>query len=48
MNKIKIKERQKHVRDAVNLSSEKSSIVVRRLAKELFLSERTIWDDLKA
>jgi hypothetical protein len=44
--KTNIKERAEHVKDYVN-NSPKTSQAVKELAKQLFLKERTIWDDLK-
>ena len=47
MNKTKIDKRREFVKEVVN-SSTSSTKAVRKLAKDLYLSERTIWDDLKA
>ena len=39
--------RAKYVQDRVNNSTNKASIEVAKLSQELFLSKKTIYDDLK-
>jgi DeoR/GlpR family transcriptional regulator of sugar metabolism len=45
MKKSKIEQRREYVKEVVNRSA-RTSRAVKDLSEQLFLSERTIWDDL--
>jgi len=46
MNKSKLEERRAYVKEVVNKSA-RTKRAVSDLADQLFLSERTIWEDLR-